>query len=230
MKDKVSSYTLQFQCDSSLVNQLMQSYLSANGFKPHQKKNNNYYRAGDSIIGYRGLNYFINGNLITINAWIDGSYKTVSLENNFNILGMDYRNSLSILFQEIEKLSNNTQQMNYNSNMEQVNQGYQMNFDPNTGQPINQVNYNQPMYSQIFQNDNLTKNEKMCEISFWLSIVGLICSFFGITIGLIIYIFNFYFAFKGLKTRKRGKAIGTIIISSISTVIIFLLLMMTIMS
>lgn len=229
MNNKVSSYTLQFNCDSSLVNQVMQSYLSTNGFRPHQKKNNNYYRAGDSIIGYRGLNYFINGNLITINAWIDGSFNTVSLENNFNILGMDYRNSLSILFQEIEKLSNNKEQNNFN-NIQGVNQGYQMNYDPNTGQPINQTNHNQPMYSQIFHNDNLTKNEQMCEICFWVSIVGLVCSFFGITIGLIIYIFNFYFAFKGLKTRKRGKAIGTIIISSISTVIILLLFMMMIMS
>lgn len=62
----------------------------------------------------------------------------------------------------------------------------------------------------------------MCEVGFWLSIVGLILSFIGITYGVIIYLLNYYFASQGLKTRKRGKAIATIVLSSVSIVIIIL--------
>lgn len=39
-------------------------------------------------------------------------------------------------------------------------------------------------------------------------------------VGVIIYILDFYFAFNGLKTRKKGKAIATIVISIISIVVI----------
>lgn len=106
--------------------------------------------------------------------------------------------------------------MNNNQN------NYQMNFDPQTGQPLNQ-NYQQQSYQnqfvQNFQNENLMKQEKMCEVGFWLSILGLIFSFFGVAYGVIVYVANFYFASQGLKTRKRGKAIATIVLSSISIAI-----------
>lgn len=89
------------------------------------------------------------------------------------------------------------------------------NFDPNTGRPINQ-NINN--YNQTFTNNVNKKNEIMCEISFWLSIVGLLGSFFGIIMGIFVYIFDFYSALQGLETRKRKKAIATIVMSIISIV------------
>ena len=75
-------------------------------------------------------------------------------------------------------------------------------------------------FVQNFQDETDKKKEKMCEIGFWVSILGLITSFFGVMYGVIIYILTFYFAVNGLKTRKRGKAIATIIISIISIVIV----------
>ena len=57
---------------------------------------------------------------------------------------------------------------------------------------------------QTFQNENEKKQEKMCEIGFWISILGLLCSFTGVAMGLLVYIMDFYFASQGLKTRKRG--------------------------
>lgn len=230
MKKGKSNYTLQFSCNENTVNQLMQSYLSANGFAPYEKKGEQYFRAGDQMMGYRGLTYFIQGQQITINAWLDGALGDFSLEqNSLNMMAMNYRNSLSTLFKEIENL-NGGNTMNNN-----VNNG-QMNFDPNTGQPLNQniqQPTNQPVnqmnagqlqnnFSQTFQNENQKKQEKMCEIGFWLSILGLIGSFAGIAMGIFVYIMDFYFASQGLKTRKRGKAIATIVLSIISILIVII--------
>lgn len=227
MKKGRSNYTLQFNCDENKINQLMQSYLSANGFVSYEKKGEQYFRAGDQMMGYKGLIYFIQGQQITINAWLDGALGNFPLEqNSLNVMAMNYRNSLSTLFKEIE--GGNT--MNNN-----VNNG-QMNFDPNTGQPINQniqqttgdpvnqINTEQPQnnFSQTFQDENQKKQEKMCEIGFWLSILGLVCSFFGVAYSIFVYIIDFYFASQGLKTKKRGKAIATIVLSIISILIIII--------
>lgn len=228
MKKGRSNYTLQFKCDSNTINELMQSYLSANGFSLKEKKGEQYYRAGDQMMGYRGLTYSIQDQTITINAWLDGAFGNFPLEqNSLNMVAMNYRNSLSTLFQEIENL-NGGNIMNSNTNQNQIN------YDPQTGQPINQsnqqrigeavnqVNTNQSQnnFSQTFQNENQKKQEKMCEIGFWISIFGLISSFAGIVMGLFVYIMDFYFASQGLKTRKRGKAIATIILSIVSILIV----------
>lgn len=182
------------------------------------------------MLGYRGLTYSISGQTITINAWLDGALGDFPLEQNLNMLAMNYRNSLSTLFQEIENL-NGGNTMNNN-----VNNG-QMHFDPNTGQPlnqnmgqqptvqpVNQMNNQQPQnsFSQTFKNENQKKQETMCEIGFWISIFGLLGSFAGIMMGLLVYVLDFYFASQGLKTRKRGKAIATIVLSIISILIVII--------
>lgn len=228
MQKGKSTYTLQFKCESNNIEQLMQSYISANGFTFTEKKGEQYFRAGDQMLGYRGLTYSISGQTIIINAWLDGALGDFSLEqNSFNMMAMNYRNSLSTLFQEIENL-NGGNTMNNN-----INNG-QMNFDSNTGQPlnqnkgqptgqpVNQMNKQQPQnnFSQTFKNENQKKQETMCEIGFWLSILGLLGSFAGIMMGLLVYIMDFYFASQGLKTRKRGKAIATIVLSIISILVV----------
>lgn len=151
-------------------------------------------------------------------ACIDGALGDFPLEqNSLNMLAMDYRNSLNKLFQEINKLNNGGMNMNNNFNNQNINN--QMNYDPNTGQPINNNDNN---FVQSFQDETMKKKEKMCEIGFWLSILGLVCSLFGVTYGVIIYIMDFYFASQGLKTTKRGKAIATIVLSIISILIVII--------
>lgn len=93
--------------------------------------------------------------------------------------------------------------------------------DQAMNQNNNQMNSSIPQnsFAQTFQNENLKKKETMGEIGFWLSIFGLISSFFGVAMGLVVYILDFYFASQGLKTRKKGKAIATIVLSIISIII-----------
>lgn len=218
MKKGKSNYNLTFNSDSTLVNNIVQSYLKESGFNMYEKKEKKYYRAGDAMLGYKGFNYSINGNNLIIEAWLDGALGDFPLEqNSLNMLAMDYRNSLNKLFQEINKLNNGGMNMNNNFNNQNINN--QMNYDPNTGQPINNNNNN---FVQSFQDETMKKKEKMCEIGFWLSILGLVCSLFGVTYGVIIYIMDFYFASQGLKTTKRGKAIATIVLSIISILIVII--------
>lgn len=232
MKKGRSNYPIQFNTDINTINNLMQSYLTAENFKIHEKKGEQYFRAGDQMMGFRGLKYSINGQVLNIEAWLDGALGDFPLEqNSMNMMAMNYRNSLNNLFQEIAKLNNGGNNMNNN----------QQNFDPMTGQPIvnnNQqintnyttqemnINNNATQFAQTFQNENTKKQEKLCEVGFWLSIFGLLLSLVGVSYGVIIYILNFYFASQGLKTRKKGKAITTIVLSILSILIIILQLLM----
>lgn len=232
MKKGRSNYPIQFNTDTNTINNLMQSYLTAENFKIHEKKGEQYFRAGDQMMGFRGLKYSINGQILNIEAWLDGALGDFPLEqNSMNMMAMNYRNSLNNLFQEIAKLNNGGNNMNNN----------QQNFDPMTGQPIvnnNQqintnyttqemnINNNATQFAQTFQNENTKKQEKLCEVGFWLSIFGLLLSLVGVSYGVIIYILNFYFASQGLKTRKKGKAITTIVLSILSILIIILQLLM----
>lgn len=222
-----STYTFQLNCDPNVANDLVQAYIQGNKFTSQNKDGEQFYRAGDVMLeGYRYFNYSINGQTLTIQAWLKGPFGDMSIEqNSLNMPAMNYRNSLGKLFQEIEKLNNGGTNMNNNNGM---------NFDPNTSQPLNQgynqqpmnnQSYGQPMqqnnqFTQSFQDETTKKQEKMCEWGFWLSIFGLLISFVGVTYGVIVYILNFYFASQGLKTRKRGKAIATIAMSIISIIII----------
>lgn len=219
MKKGRSTYTFQLNCDPSVANNLIQGYIQGNKYTLENKNGEQFYRAGDAMLeGYRYFNYSIVGQTLTIYAWFKGAFGEVPIEqNSLNMMAMNYRNSLGKLFQEIENLNNGGMNMNNNNGM---------NFDPNTGQPINQ-NYQQPMqqnnqFAQTFQDETTKKQEKMCEWGFWLSIIGLLASFVGVAYGVIIYILNFYFASQGLKTRKRGKAIATIVMSIISIIIIII--------
>jgi len=232
MKKGRSNYPIQFNTDTNTINNLMQSYLTAENFKIYEKKGEQYFRAGDQMMGFRGLKYSINGQVLNIEAWLDGALGDFPLEqNSMNMMAMNYRNSLNNLFQEIAKLNNGGNNMNNN----------QQNFDPMTGQPIvnnNQqintnyttqemnINNNATQFAQTFQNENTKKQEKLCEVGFWLSIFGLLLSLVGVSYGVIIYILNFYFASQGLKTRKKGKAITTIVLSILSILIIILQLLM----
>jgi hypothetical protein len=255
MKKGRSNYSIQFKMNVGALNNLIQSYLIASNFSVHEKKGERYYRAGDQLMGYRGFKYSISGQLLTIEAWLDGGFGNYALEqNSMNMLATSYRNSLNILFQEISKFDNGGNTMNDQQNFDPmtgqpVQSNNVQNFDPMTGQPVQSNNVqsfdpmtgqpvqrnngqnfnpmtNQPVQSNInqfaqkFQNETAKKQEKLCEIGFWISIFGVILSLTAITYGIYIYILDFYFAAQGLKTRKRGKAIATIVLSIISILII----------
>lgn len=227
MKKGRSTYNIEFNCDASMVNNLIQSYIQANNFTLQTKNGEQFYREGDAMLkGYRYFNYSITGNTLTIQAWFNSVLGDRPIEqSSVNMMAMEYRNSLVLLFNEISKLINGGNNMNNNEyqqeklNNDMANQNInsnQINFESVTSQPIQ----NSDQFAQTFENDANKKKETMCEIGFWISILGLLGSFFGVVMGLLLYILDFYFAAQGLKTRKRGKAIATIIMSILSILVV----------
>ena len=218
MKKGRSNYSFEINCDLQTINNLIQGYLNGNGFSLYSKNGEQYYRAGDSMIGYKGFTYTFQGKILVISAWLDGALGNFPVEqkNSFNMLAMDYRNSLGPLFNEISRLSNGGNSMNNNE---------QNSFNNVNNQINNQQFQNNQQFAQNFQNQTDKKKETMCEIGFWISIFGLLASFGGVVMGLLVYVMDFYFASQGLKTRKRGKAIATIVMSILSILIIVFSLM-----
>lgn len=212
-----SSYHFTLNCEVEQAKQIVQKYMDANGFKPVTKKGETYYKAGDAMMGYKYFNYNIEGNTLTIYAWLKNAFGDMDIEGkgmmSINILVTSYRNSISTLFQEIEKLNKGE------DIVEEKEESKITGYDTQTGAPIYEE---KKETTNSFQDETIKRQETMCEVGFWLSIVGLILSFIGVTYGVIIYLLNYYFASQGLKTRKRGKAIATIVLSSVSIVIIIL--------
>ena len=274
MKKGRSTYTFKINNNAEQLNALVRQFISANNFVQENKNGELYYKSGDAMMGYKYFNYLINGDTLVIYAWLKNFSTDVEVEQDgltsVNMSVMGYRNLLSSLFTEIDKLNNattnfgvvNTPNTNnitgYNPNIgdpayvntdvqQNANNGNVTGYNPNTGEPIyanasvqqntnngNITGYNpntgEPIYgnknmnsfSNQFQNANTKRQETMCEVGFWISIFGLFAVFSGVTWGAIVYMFIFYFASQGLKTRKKNKAIATIVISTISIIIVFI--------
>lgn len=223
MKKGRSKYSFQVNCDKNIVNSLMENFISDNGFQLTEKKQEQYYRAGNSLKGYNGLKYSFDNQTLTIEAWLDGALGNFPLDvKGINPQAMEYKNALNDLFQEISKI-NNGNSINKELNNEDANN---QNINANNEHSItSQENINQ--FAQSFQEKTTKTQENLCEVGFWLSILGVVCSLFGIMYGVIIYIIDFYFASQGLNTRKKGKAIATIILSVISILIILFELLLS---
>lgn len=86
--------------------------------------------------------------------------------------------------------------------------------------PNGMINNNQNNNS----NNNIQNIEKNVIAAFWISIVSLIIPFLGFSFWIITYIYNYYYGIVGLKTSKKGFAIATLILNSIS--LLFLILLM----
>ncbi|MDO4611930.1 MAG: hypothetical protein Q4B29_00485 [Candidatus Saccharibacteria bacterium] len=197
MKNNRSEYHFQI-INAQEVNNLITKFLQTNKFTLQNKNGEQYFRSGEPMFeGYKYFSYAIQGQTLTIWAWLKSALGEFPIEqNNLSTAVVNYRNILSGLFQEIERLS-------------------QASTSPQAIQPQAQT-----QFSQAFQNETLKKQETMCEVGFWFSLIGLVISFFGFAYGAIIYAMDLCFAVQGLRTRKKSKAIATIIISVISIVIV----------
>lgn len=204
-----SNYTFTVNANPQAINNLMHNFLKANGYNIANQDGITYFQYFDVIWGNRFLEYYIQGNQITILAYIGTFKKPTLLDDSF--VGMaakqDYKNKLLPLFEELKKLNNNegiyTQQTT-----EQVTFA-NVNTQETTNGQVNQFA------------DNVNKrNEGMAIAGFVMSIVGLLLSCFGVTFGVIIILLEIYFAIMGLKTSKKGFSIATFVISGVTLLIL----------
>ena len=225
MKKGRSNYTFNINCDINLINNLIQNFIQAKEFKLEQKNGETYYKSGDAMVGYKYFNYLINGNQLIISAWFKNLWGEIQVEQNglgsMNIQAMNYRNTLNELFKEINKINSGAITNNQSFISEQPNNNNQANIQNNISQQTQNININN-IDTNKFNNDTIKNRERLCELVFWLSILGFILSFEGMVLGIIVYAMNMYFATQGLNTRKKGKAIATIVFSILSILIIII--------
>lgn len=205
--------------DSSLVEATIRNWLAANKFSFDPKSGLNYYAFNDPMLkGKRGFEYYINGSEVTILAYL-GTYKKPQELEGFvaAVMKQDYRNAMAPLFEEIKKLEGGgavnttaaygTTQAEGNMAASQTN---------TVAQATGAVNNNS---LNTFMEQNQKKQETLVIVGFVMSLIGLLISFCGVTYGVILILLEYYFAIQGIKTKKKGLAIATIVIASVSIVL-----------
>ena len=107
-----SNYSFQFTCEPRQVDELIQSFLMNNNFKPTNKHGDSYYvRKG--LTSTDGFKYYINGNCVQIQAFEAGVFQDMPLEqsgatilNGPAAIAIEgYKNKLKPLFAQLENLN-----------------------------------------------------------------------------------------------------------------------------
>lgn len=219
-----ASYQLNINCDGAVVNQVIQSFLAANNFKLVTKHGESYYRYSNMFEGESCFKYNISQGVVMIEAWKrNGFGGEISLNQNgignINTAIISYREKIGTLLAAIDKLNNNAS-MNNGYNQTQGNN--QMNFDPNTGQPLNN-NYASSSNQAVLQNFNNSNNKSLNKTAKWglfYAIIGLITSLTGGMdyFSALFAIIGITCGIRGLKSESKGLAIADIVLSVLSIV------------
>lgn len=223
----------QFQVNSNMaaVDNTIRNWLAANEFKFQPKPNANYYAYNDPWVkGKRGFEYYINNNIVTIVAYVGTFENPMELEGLVGAMGKQtYRNELEPLFQEIKRLESGAAPV-----MQAVPGQAAQVTSPQPGQAVQP----QPRPMQqpqpggnvnAFLEENMKKKETLVILGFVLSIIGVLITCLGVSFGAILIIMEFYCGVQGLKTRKKGMAIATIVLASLNILFLIVNIALTVM-
>ena len=223
MKKGKSTYQFPFSVEPELVKQTIMNWLGANGFTLKEKDGNYYYEEYDPISGRRLFEYYIQPGMVTIHAYIGKYKKPYLLDDSFagSIPKSAYKEMLAPLLQTLSGYNMPTGGNGQPGADPAAAAGAAYQVPPNAsavttagGAQTVTGNY------EDFANAKSKSQEKLAIWGFVLSIIGLLLSFVGYTFGLVLYMLEFYFAACGLKTKKKGFAIATLVLAGISVVIL----------
>lgn len=214
MSGTKSMFKFMVHADPTVVNNVIQGYLAANGFYPVPKANANYYYFNDPLIkGKRSFEYYINGPEVTILAYLGTYERPKQLEGIVGAFPKKaYKNELGFLFEELKKLDmaamNGMGNPMYNGNpaFNGATYGYAAQ---------------QAASIDAFVKRNRNSQENTTIVGFIISLIGIVLAFFGITYGAVLLVLEFYCGIRGLRTRLKGLAIATIVLSSLSIAVLF---------
>lgn len=195
------------------ADQIIQQWLTANQFQPISEDGSVYYQSGDALSGYRGFEYQISGNNVAINAYLGSFKKPMQLSDGLvgSLPIAAYKNKLNELFSVLNNMPSTSNEPAATPSATTANTAptASVNSQPNS----------QPTNIPDFQQSVDKKNATFAEISFWVSLAMLLTAFTGVIYGAIIVIFNYWMAVQGLKSKKRGKAIAAIVISTAAIIV-----------
>ncbi len=230
MAKRKTTYTINFTADQMLVNNTVLSWLNVNGFQLVEKDNYKYYRAGNNMISaYRCFEYYIQGNQLTILAYLKNPKNPFPLDN-----GMVGVVQTAPYVSLIEELTNAIAGLGMQAQI-QYQQGYQ--------QPQPQMQYQQNQYQQpqIYNNvQTYDKNGNLVQTSFaaqnaerqgrcatwafWMGLASVLIGFMGMAFGWFVIIVTYYLGVIGLKSPKKNTAIAAIALTTIGTIIAVLVM------
>lgn len=230
----ITTFTLPLTKSAEEANQIIQHFLQINNFKLEKDSIGSYYHFYDPILsGHKGFSYAIYEYHIVINAWTGKHGKEYELTGMtgfaVNAQYLELLKSLEIALTGQPGVIANTQtnfanNKNQNPTIQQVTSNNQQYQIENKDKGPNDQTMN------VMENTLNAQKEKLCIAAFIMSLVTEITSLFGIVYGVPLLIFEYFGAIKGLKTKKKGFAITTLVLASISTVILLLYLIVSIMS
>lgn len=224
-----SEFKFIVNANPNVINNVIQNYLAVNKYNRVQTNDGaNYYLFNDPVLlGKRSIEYYINGNKVSVYAYLGDYNNPKSLEGFVGALPKQaFKDNLSTLFNELKKLNGVQSQFNNGINMSMNSQGYFYNTQ--NGMSMNQNGYNNYYAGQMqannsfdtFTQENYKKKESLTMFGFGLSIFGFILALIGKFYGGIILIAEFYLAYQGLKTKNRGFSIATFVIVIVSILIL----------
>ena len=221
-----STYNITVNAPENQIHMVIQSFLQANKFEPKPEYGVNYFLYHDPwVVGYRGFQYQVNGNMVTISVHINKPKHPQNLEGASGWAVKDgYQNLLQTLFQQLS-----------NMNMVAANQAY-MQAQAATTDPAQQA-YNQAVYAQqaqaiqqgamqAFDEQKEKRYAGFALASFIVSILMIFISFFGYMAGGVIIAFNYYMAIQGTKSKRKGLAIAALVLSTAAIAILIVEIIM----
>lgn len=202
-----TNYKFQIHCDPQLASNTISQWLKENNFVYTNQYGEGLYACKDPWTGNRGFQCTLINQELNIYAWTIGlGDKFVMLDSGAvnNSAGNYYKRILSELFSRLEALhqGNANTIPRYTSN-------------PQSAPPLSQV-------ADDLKKETSKTSESLCTLGFWLSIVGILLLFCGITYGGLLYAFVMYWSIQGLKTKKKKLAIATIVITGVSFLVLIL--------
>ncbi len=217
MKKGKSMYQFPINVDPNVAHQTIMNWLGANGFELKQKDGQYYYQYSDPIVGKRLFEFYLQPGMVTINAYIGKFKKPYLLDDSFagSVPKSAYKQILAPLFQTLSS---------YNAPGAEgqpgdVSSGAPYNVSPDTGAAAGGAQPSPGNYGDFASAAEKT-NERLAIIGFVISIGGLLLSFVGYTYGVLLYVLEFYFASRGIRSKKRGFAIATYVLAGVSILIL----------
>ena len=216
MKKGKSTYQFPICVDPNMAHQTIMNWLGANSFNLKEKNGNYYYEYYDPVIGRRLFEFYIQQNMVTINAYIGTYKKPLLLDDSFygTVPKSAYKQLLEPLFQTLRTYNTpgagDAWQPTGNENPAAYNM---QQYASDANQPT-------PGSYEDYANAANKPNGKMAIIGFVMSIIGLLLAFVGHMYALWLYALEFYFAAQGIRSDKKGFAIATFVLGGISVVIL----------
>lgn len=220
MKKGKSTYQFPICVDPNLAHQTIMNWLGANSFELKEKDGNYYYEYYDPVIGRRLFEFYVQQNMVTINAYIGKYKKPYLLDDSFygTVPKSAYKQLLAPLFQTLSTYNTPGVEETLRQGTD-GNPAAPYNVSPNASDVPGGSSPVVNSYGDFASAANRT-NEKKAIAGFVISIVGLLLSLVGWMFGIWLYALEFYFAACGIRSKKKGFAIATFVLAGLSVAIL----------